>query len=129
MAKYHIINTHTFDDISYWQNAIVHWAFIATMFVNISVWILLGFFVHPTELPLRLQYNVFFGTSLHTPWWYAYMLPLMGMVFFLIDLMVGYILYRAKERIAAYIVLLGALFANIALLIAAVSVVFNNFIL
>lgn len=129
MTRYHIMNTHTFDDTSYWQNAIVHWVFIATMFVNIGVWILLGFFVHPTELPLRLQYNVFFGTSLHTPWWYAYILPLMGMAFFLIDLMVGYILYHAKERIAAYIVLLGALFANIALLIAAISVVFNNFIL
>jgi hypothetical protein len=51
----------------------------------------------------------------------------MGMSFFLIDLIIGRVLYNAKERVAAYIVLLGALFANIALLIAALSIVLNNF--
>jgi hypothetical protein len=116
-----------FNDITFWHNAIVHWVIIAVIFINIGVVILFAFYVHPSDLPLRLQYNVFFGTSLHTPWWQAYILPIMGMSFFLIDLIIGHVLYNAKERVAAYIVLLGALFANIALLIAALSIVLNNF--
>jgi len=51
-------------DVAYWNNAIVHWLAIAIVFINISVVILFVFYIQPSELPLRLQYNVFFGTSL-----------------------------------------------------------------
>ena len=129
MKNHHIIPKNIFNDVAYWHNAIVHWVVIATIFVGVSATILLAFFVHPSDALIRLQYNVFFGTSLHAPWWHAYLLSVMGAMFFLIDVMFGYVLYISKERVAAYIVLLGGLFAQIALLIAAVSVVVNNFIL
>ncbi len=115
-----------FTDVAYWNNAIVHWLAIAIVFINVSVIILFAFYIHPSELPLRLQYNVFFGTSLYASWWNVYMLPIMSLIFFVIDLVIGHILYRAQERIAAYIVLLGALFASIALSIAALSIILNN---
>lgn len=127
MNQQHVQYNTELNDVTYWKNAIVHWVTIAIAFINIGVIVLFAFYVHPSDLPLRLQYNVFFGTSLHAPWWQAYLLPFMGMMFFLIDIIIGYILYNAKERIGAYIVLLGALFANIALLIAALSIVLNNF--
>jgi hypothetical protein len=114
-------------DVPYWHNAIIHWIIIAVVFINLGVVILFAFYIHPSDIPLRLQYNVFFGTSLHTPWWQAYLLPIMGMIFFVVDLIIGYVLYNAKERVASYIVLLGAFFANLALLIAALSIVLNNF--
>ncbi|HIP49892.1 MAG TPA: hypothetical protein EYG99_00395 [Candidatus Pacebacteria bacterium] len=116
-------------DVAYWNNAIVHWLAIAIVFINISVVILFVFYIQPSELPLRLQYNVFFGTSLHAPWWNAYMLPAMSFIFFIIDLVIGYILYRAHERIAAYSALLGGLFASVALFIAALSIILNNHVL
>jgi hypothetical protein len=125
----HSIKRNIFNDVEYWHNAIVHWVVIATILINVSVIILLAFYVHPSEFPLRLQYNVFFGTSLLTAWWNAYILPLVGFIFFLVDLLVGYVLYDAKERIAGYIILLGGLFANVALFIAALSIIFNNYYL
>ncbi len=115
-----------FTDVAYWNNAIVHWLAIAIVFINVSVIILFTFYIHPSELPLRLQYNVFFGTSLYASWWNVYVLPVMSLIFFVIDLVIGHILYRAQERIAAYIVLLGALFASVALSIAALSIILNN---
>ena len=115
--------------IAYWNNAIVHWVSIAIVFVNVAVIILFIVYIKPSDLLLKLQYNVFFGTSLHALWWQAYSLPLMSFLFFIIDLIVGYVLYSSKERIAAYIVLLGSLFASLALLIAAVSIVLNNYVL
>ena len=115
-----------FTDVAYWNNAIVHWLVIAVIFINIGVVGLFAFYIHPSELPLKLQYNVFFGTSLHAPWWGAYTLPAMSFVFFVIDLTIGHVLYRSQERIAAYIVLLGALFASVALIIAALSIILNN---
>ncbi len=124
----HIIKNNV-EDINYWHNAIVHWVAIATMLINVGVFAIFAWYVHPTDVPLRLQYNVFFGTSLHTVWWQVYALPIMGFVFFLLDLIVGYVMYNAKERIASYCVLLGALFANVALLISAISVIFNNYVL
>jgi hypothetical protein len=48
-----------FIDVTFWHNAIVHWVTIAVIFINIGVVILFAFYVHPSDLPLRLQYNVF----------------------------------------------------------------------
>jgi hypothetical protein len=114
-------------NISFWNNAIVHWMIISALVLNIAVIILLAFFVHPTEMMIKLQYNVFFGTSLHVQWWQTYALPLIGLAFFAVDLLVANVLYYSKERIAAYILLLGGVFAQIALVVAALSVILNNY--
>ncbi|MCK4636167.1 MAG: hypothetical protein KAT32_04880 [Candidatus Moranbacteria bacterium] len=121
------LNRDPLKDVSFWNNAIVHWIIIANIVLNLGVIAFLLFYVHPSEVPIKLQYNVFFGTSLHVEWWKTYSLPLVGMVFFVIDLLIGNVLYYTRERIAAYIILLGALFAHIALAIAALSIVLNNF--
>ncbi len=114
---------------TYWNNAIVHWVVIAIIFVWIASVIILAIFVHPSDVPLRLQYNVFFGTSLHAPWWQAYLIPGVGALFAIGDFFVGRMLYMAEERVAAYSILLGGLFAEVAMLIACVSIVMNNFFL
>lgn len=117
-----------FKEISFWNNAIVHWAIIANVFLNLAVVGMLLFYVRPSDVPIKLQYNVFFGTSLYTThWWQVYILPVFCLVFFGIDLLLGNILYNFKERIGAYIILLGALFTQIALIIAVLSVIMNNF--
>ncbi len=113
--------------ITFGKNALVHWLVIATSIMIILVLVGLLFYVHPSVGMLRLQYNVFFGTSLHAPWWGAYVLVGVGALFFAMDVLVAYILYIARERIAAYAVLLGAFFVQIALLVAAMSIVLNNF--
>lgn len=121
------LNYNSLKNVSFWNNAIVHWMIIINIVLNLGVVALLAFYVHPSDILVKLQYNVFFGTSLHVEWWKTYSLPLVGMVFFIIDLLIGNVLYYTRERIAAYIILLGALFAHIALVIAALSIVLNNF--
>ena len=121
------INSNYAENVSYWNNAIIHWMIIVNVVLNLSVVAFLAFYVHPSDVLIKLQYNVFFGTSLHVEWWKTYALPLVGMAFFVIDLLIGNVLYYTKERIAAYIILLGALFAHIALVIAALSIILNNF--
>jgi len=118
-----------FTDVTYWNNAIVHWLAIVIVFINVGVVVLFVFFRQPPDSLLKLQYNVFFGTSLHAPWWNVYFLPAMSFIFFIVDLIIGYILYRVQERVAAYIVLLGALFASVALFIAALGILLNNSVL
>ena len=128
--KYHRIIPRTIlRDTAYWHNAIVHWVLIATLFVWVASVAILALFVHPSDALLRLQYNVFFGTSLHAPWWQAYLVPAVGLLFAVGDLFVGRMLYAAQERVAAYVILLGGLFTEVALLIASVSIVMNNFFL
>lgn len=121
------LNHDPLKNVSYWNNAIVHWMIITNIVLNLGIVALLAFYVHPSDVLVKLQYNVFFGTSLHVEWWKTYSLPLVGMAFFIIDLLIGNVLYYTKERIAAYIILLGALFAHIALVIAALSIILNNF--
>lgn len=113
--------------ISFWNNTIVHWAIIGNLVLNLGVIVLLVFYVRSSDAMIKLQYNVFFGTSLFVSWWQTYILPLICLLFFLVDLFVGSILYKYKERVAAYIVLLGALFTQISLIIAILSIIMNNF--
>ncbi len=128
--KYHKIIPQTMlRNTAYWHNAIVHWVMIGMFFVWVAGVVILAIFVHPSDVPLRLQYNVFFGTSLHAPWWQAYLIPVVGALFAVVDFLIGRMLYAAGERVAAYSVLLGGLFAEVAMLIACVSIVMNNFFL
>ena len=56
-------------------------------------------------------------------------MPAVGLLFAVGDFFVGRMLYAAQERVAAYVILLGGLFTEVALLIASVSIVMNNFFL
>ncbi len=114
-------------DVTFIKNAIVQWLIIIILIMNIVIVAGLWFFVEPESAFLKLQYNVYFGTSLFAPWWGGYILPAMSFVFFLIDIFLAYMLYVIKERIFAYSILLGAFFVQIALAIASLSIVLNNY--
>lgn len=114
-------------DVGFFQNAIVHWLVIGTLFISFSLFVVLLYYVHPSNIQLKLQYNVFFGSSLYSSWWGAYVLPLMAIFFFLVDLGLAYYLYLSKERVGAYILLLSAFFVHLALSISIISLILNNF--
>lgn len=108
------------------SNAIVHWISIAVGLIALCVVILLAINISEAIPSIRLQYNVYFGTSLHASWWSPYILSVIGVFFYILDFVLAYTLYNVRQRIAAYALLMGGLFAHIALLVAVISIVLNN---
>lgn len=114
-------------NVTFTKNAIVQWLIIIILVTNIITVVGLWFFIDIESVFIKLQYNVYFGTSLFAPWWGPYILPAMGFLFFLIDIFLAFMLYTIKERIFAYSILLGAFFVQITLIVASLSVVLNNY--
>ncbi len=115
-------------DVSFGKNAIVQWMVIIIFSMNLLTIAGLWFYVDSSVALIKLQYNVYFGTSLFVAWWGAYILPAMGFLFFLLDVFLAFILYSIKERIFAYSILLGAFFVQVALVVAVYSIVLNNYL-
>ncbi len=114
------------EDTPFFSNAIVHWICIAVGIIAVIALALLLLNIQVSSALVKLQYNIYFGASVQAPWWSPYTLSVVGLLFFLLDFGLAWMLYTAKERIAAYSVLLGGLFAHIALLVATISIVLNN---
>ena len=89
---------------------------------------LLAWFVGPIDYPLILRYNVFFGVepSSLASWREAYHLPLFGLGVWLFNTLVAFWLYRNRQRIASYILLLGAFLTQLVVFVAAVAIVLIN---
>ncbi len=114
------------ENTQFLENAIVQWISILVGMLVFFAFVLLFFNIKPTEALIKLQYNVYFGASVRSSWWSPYILIAMGIVFYLIDLVLAFILYNEKFRIGAYVLLLGGFFAHIGLLVAVISIIMNN---
>lgn len=111
----------------FFHNPIIQWIFIGTMIFNILNWVILAFFMRPLDIPIILHYNVYFGVDIIGDWWQVYLLPVVGGVFFLLNLFLAYILFQKKERIASYVLLLTSFILQISNIISSSSIIFINY--
>jgi len=114
------------EDTAFFDNVIVQWVSIMVSVLIIISIIMLMIVLSPDLSTVRLQYSIYFGTALRAQWWSPYVLVFMGVAFYLLDLALAFVLYGSRQRIAAYSLLLGGLFAQIGLLVAVISIVLNN---
>jgi hypothetical protein len=111
----------------FFKNNIIRWLLIGTVLLNLINWTLLAIFIHPVDFSIILHYNVYFGVDLIGDWWQTYVLPFMGVIFLVVNLILAYKFYKQKERIASYILLLASLMIQLGLIIASVGIVMINY--
>jgi hypothetical protein len=111
----------------FYGNSIVRWLLAAGVLLNLANWSLLAFFIRRVDFPIILHYNVYFGVDIIGDWRQVYLTPLMGLVFWLVNLALARHFYAARERIASYILLLGALLVQLGLAVASIAVVVINY--
>ncbi|OIQ02683.1 MAG: hypothetical protein COZ27_02235 [Candidatus Moranbacteria bacterium CG_4_10_14_3_um_filter_41_65] len=119
------VNLHT--DITFFQNEIIQFLLSIALFLVLANFLLLGYFIRPTEDILVFHYNVYFGVDLQGAWWQLYLLPSAGLFFFLIHSLLAYFFYEKQERIATYILLFFSNILSLGLIIAVAGVVFINY--
>ncbi len=111
----------------FFQNPIVDWLLILNLLINFVNWLVLIFFLQPVDFPLILHYNVYFGVDLKGNYTKAFLIPLAGFLLTLINFWLSFYLYREKERIASYLLLLAALMVQTSLLIYSLSLIIINY--
>lgn len=100
-------------------------SFILTLLLNIILWGFLFWRVRPTEYPIYLHYNIYFGIDLIGAWYQIYIIPLSGLAVFLINFMISLIIYN-KEKIISYFLMITALLSQLFLILSALFIIYLN---
>ncbi|MDO8241270.1 MAG: hypothetical protein Q7T51_04815 [Candidatus Moranbacteria bacterium] len=111
----------------YFKSHIVIWLLILSLASNLINWLILKIWVKPVDFSIILHYNVYFGVDSIGDYKQAYLLPLIGIILFAINLTLSVFFYERKERIASYILLMATLMIQLSLIVASVSVILINY--
>lgn len=111
----------------YFQSRINFWLLFLSVIANIINWLIIFIFLRPATENIILHYNVYFGVDMTGKRESAYILPSVGLLIILINSLLSYFFYKNKEKIAGYILLISAFMVQLALIIAATSVIIINY--
>lgn len=111
----------------YFKSHIVVWLLLLGFLTNLINWIILKIWIKPVDFSVILHYNVYFGVDLIGNYAQVYMLPMIGLMLFLINFLLAMFFYEKKERIASYVLLMAAVMIQLSLIVASVSVILINY--
>lgn len=115
------------EGVSFFRNTLVRTLLSANILFLSASFLMLGYFVRPSEDLFILHYNVYFGVEIQGVWWQVFILPLANMLFFLGHLFFAWRFYGKSERIASYLMLLGSWLLSIGTVIASAGIAFINY--
>ena len=111
----------------YFRSHIVDWLSTLSLAANLINWVILKIWIKPVNFPIILHYNVYFGVDMIGGYRQVYLLPLIGLIIFVINSALSMYFYVQKERIASYILLMAALMIQLSLMVASLSVILINY--
>jgi len=111
----------------YFQSHIIIWLLILSSVANAINWVILKIWIQPVDFPIILHYNVYFGVDLIGDYEQIYVLPLIGFILFLINMVLSMYFYGQKERIASYILMIASLMIQLSLIVASTSIILINY--
>lgn len=117
----------TFFEHDYFKSHIIIWLLILGLIANLINWIILKIWIKPVDFSVILHYNVYFGVDSFGDYKQIYILPLIGIVLFIINFLLSLFFYEKKERIASYALLIATLMIQLSLIVASVSVILINY--
>jgi len=97
-------------------------ALLTAIALNIILWIILYLKIKPSEYPIPLHYNIFFGVDLMGGYTKVYTLPGIGILILLFNLVLSFSLYK-KERLASYLLIGIAVLIQVFLILSGITVI------
>jgi hypothetical protein len=111
----------------YFKSHIVIWLLILSLVANMIDWLILKIWIKPVDFPIILHYNVYFGVDLIGDYRQVFVLPLIGLILFVVNLILSLYFYKQKERISSYMLMIASLMIQLSLIVASVSVILINY--
>lgn len=111
----------------YFKNSLNIWFLIINLIINVANWLILLIFVKPVDFSVILHYNVYFGVDVIGDWRKIFFLPALGLFLFLLNFSLAIYFYKQEEKIAAYLLMLVSVLAQINLIIACVTLTLINY--
>lgn len=104
----------------YFQSRPNLFLFFSSLLLNISLWILLYLRIKPSQYPIPLHFNVYFGIDVIDKWQNIFVMPALGLLFTFINFIIGGMTFK-HERIISYLLNSISLFLQILLILGAMS--------
>lgn len=96
--------------------------FLVSLTLNLVLWLLLYFYVKPSDFPMPLHYSIYFGIDVIDFWYKAFVIPLIGIILMVLNIFLGFMFYR-REKFIAYFLSVNNLLLQMVLLVAGVPVI------
>ncbi len=110
------------------QNGIVRSLLLISFGLTLLSVGFLVFLIRPSDALSVLHYNVYFGVDLLGAWWQTFLLPGVALIFALCNTILAERLYTVqRERIAAYLLLLGSAMLLAGSLLGCIAVGYINY--
>jgi hypothetical protein len=110
----------------YWTDPVIFFSLVFAVLVNAGLWIALFWTVTPTDAPIILHYNIYFGVDTIGGWKSLFFMPMLAaMLLFLNAVLSRYFYY--KERMVAYLFAGAALILQILMAVGVISAIIINF--
>ncbi len=77
---------------------------VAILFLQVAQWAYDIWQVRPQETPVFLHYNIYFGVDLIGPWYQFFLMPAIGLVIAVVNVLLARIVFR-RQKIFGYIIL------------------------
>ena len=111
----------------FFRSQIAIWLLILSFIANLVNWVIIWAWIKPVDFPIILHYNVYFGVDLIGDYRQAYILPLIGIILLVVNLLLAIYFYAQKERIASYILMIAALMIQLGLIVGSTGVILINY--
>ena len=110
----------------YWTDPIIFFSIILAILANIGLWAALYFTVVPTDQPIILHYNIFFGVDAIGNWKSLFFMPALAAALLAMNLVLSRFFYF-KERLVSYLFAAGALILQLLMAVGVISAILINF--
>lgn len=110
----------------YWTDPTIFFSFVLALLVNAGMWIAIWWMVKPTDQPVILHYNVYFGIDAIGDWRNILLMPALALAFLLANVVLSRFFYY-KEKMVSYLFALMALAIQCLMAIGLASVILINF--
>ena len=111
---------------SYFRDMFIRVNFFFSLLLNILIWLGIVWQMNNFSESMPLHYNIYFGIDLLGDWYQIFILPGLGLLFFLINFIAGFVSYH-KEKIISYFLAGTASFCQLILLVATALIIFINY--
>ena len=110
----------------FWTDPVVFFLIILAILANVGLWAVLFWTVVPTDLPIILHYNIYFGVGAIGDWKSLFFMPTLAAVLLFLNLALSRFFYY-KERMVSYLFAAAALILQLLMGVGVASAILINF--
>ncbi len=110
------------------QGRLARWTFIVSLLLLVGTTVLPIWRILPlakVQPFIPLHYNIYFGVDRFGPWYHAFVIPILGLLFLLISLIMQTHFFK-KEKMLATFFAISTIFLELTFLIAMILLILLN---